>query len=177
MHAECQGTLPTSSEFQAGCTSYLHWGVGIDNKHAGNEMEKTSIEDSVLKSNPILEAFGNAAWPQEFVGRCIGSDIDTSCEAKTIRNDNSSRFGKFIDIEQLGLACVLFLRLQLSTSTNKDRHHTGTSAVLTRAGLIPRGSSRVLGSPITYWRRAGLCLGSRSFLNWDPVTNKSVPIF
>eukprot|EP00954_Amorphochlora_amoebiformis_P006724 525356-Amorphochlora_amoeboformis.AAC.2 len=73
--------LYTSGESGAGKTEatklFLRYFTRQSNVVAKDRKSEKSIEKRILQANPILEAFGNA---------------------KTLRNDNSSRFGRWLNV-------------------------------------------------------------------------------
>ncbi|XP_028565708.2 unconventional myosin-Ie-like [Podarcis muralis] len=67
-----------SGESGAGKTVAAKYIMGYISKVSGGGPKVQHVKEIILKSNPLLEAFGNA---------------------KTVRNNNSSRFGKYFEIQ------------------------------------------------------------------------------
>ncbi|KII64241.1 Unconventional myosin-Ie [Thelohanellus kitauei] len=67
-----------SGESGAGKTVSAKYVMSYITKVSGGGPDVDRVKEIILKSNPLLEAFGNA---------------------KTLRNDNSSRFGKYVEIQ------------------------------------------------------------------------------
>lgn len=110
--------------------------IGSPNRyHAGS----VSIEQQVLQSNPILESFGNA---------------------RTIRNDNSSRFGKYIDIRftrsgKLSGASIetyLLEKVRLIHPGAGERNYHIFYQFLSSATAVQRSALRLTGKSLTSFK-------------------------
>merc|ERR1712232_1050546 len=79
----------------------------------GQQIEENNIVQRVLDSNPLLEAFGNAT---------------------TLRNDNSSRFGKYLQLQYdvnsvsnailAGSKCEVYLLEKSRVTHHQDSERT-----------------------------------------------------
>jgi len=102
---ESNQSIVVSGESGAGKTET----VKICLAHLAHLAQNDAATESILKSNPVLEAFGNAS---------------------TIRNNNSSRFGKalYVQFEQgcmVGSFCQTYLLEQSRVVSNDNFFHIG----------------------------------------------------
>ncbi|CAH1276800.1 unnamed protein product [Diabrotica balteata] len=127
---------------------------------ASTSAQHNWIEQQILEAHPILEAFGNA---------------------KTVRNDNSSRFGKYIDIkfnktggiEDAVIIQYLLEKSRLISQAEGERNYHIFYSML--AGMTKEKKKRLeLGNPESYeYLRLGktfTCEGRNEEKEWSDIT-------
>lgn len=106
----------------------LTYFANLQSDQGGGARDDCNIAKQVMNANPILEAFGNA---------------------KTIRNDNSSRFGKFMEIEfdTLGklrsarISNYLLEKCRIVTQQPNERGYHAFYQLCAGAASLPDGVS------------------------------------
>ncbi|KAL0311809.1 UNVERIFIED_CONTAM: protein OPAQUE1 [Sesamum radiatum] len=137
MSEGCSQSILVSGESGAGKTEttklIMQYLTYVGGRAAGDDR---TVEQQVLESNPLLEAFGNA---------------------RTVRNDNSSRFGKFVEIQfdsngrisGAAIRTYLLERSRVVQITDPERNYhcfyqlcaSGTEAIFrTLAGILHLGN-------------------------------------
>ena len=123
----------------------------------GREKSFVSIEAQVLQSNPILESFGNA---------------------RTVRNDNSSRFGKFIEIrfstkfgtlKSASIRTYLLEKVRLISQSPGERNYHVFYEVLAALPQSERRGLHIAGLTASDFRMTAL---SGTFDRRDGVADK-----
>ena len=134
-------TILISGESGAGKTEstkvVLRYLTTVGNSSGSSLYVTGSVMDKVLQSNPILESFGNA---------------------RTIRNDNSSRFGKFIELHfskrghLIGgtIRTYLLEKVRLVTQQKGERNFHIMYQLIAGCSMEER-SAWQLGSAEDYW--------------------------